>query len=180
MLNRRMFASLYGVAVLTLVVGLAACNKGEVQTADSPTKRAEVTPVPLQHWLQHAELRSLMKQIEEDRQKTVNTVAVGDAATLHPDAHRDFLAASEAAKRLALSAKEMRKVTADIQMTEEDRKAFDEEVDALRNEARKFSIITRKRRADLIEERMQALEATCISCHTRFRDMAGEWQPPRA
>jgi hypothetical protein len=178
-MNRRLFVPLYALALLAAIVGVVSCNNTGKKSPNSPASRVEGAPVGLHHWVEHDQLRALMVQIEDARRKTVNTVAAGDAATLHPDAHKGFSAATEAAKRLAIAAKAIPGAVADVPMSDEDREEFKKQAGELRDEARRLSFIARARRADKMQELLTAIQEKCISCHTRFRDIAGEYQPPR-
>jgi hypothetical protein len=182
MMNRRVFVPLYACAVIGVIAGLTSCSKPAAKAPEPQQAQAnhvEVAPVELHHWVQHDELRALMVEIEEARTKTVATSATGDGATLHPSAHKGFAAASEAAKRLAIAAKKIPPSIENVQMTEEDRAEFKKQADALRDDARRLMFVARNRKAEPMHDLLDSIQATCISCHTRFRDVAGELQPPR-
>jgi hypothetical protein len=127
------------------------------------------------HWVQDDQLRNLMKDISakaqrnwptdvprdpEDQQSGDLSHAVQSAATLS-----DGLAA--AAVRIPASVSGMK-------MSEADTVGFQAEANLLRDQALRLGQAARAQKVEQMQQSLDAISSTCISCHSRYRDFAGQ------
>ena len=148
--------------------------------AQSPTTSNE-RGAPSKHWVQNQQLRGLMK--------TISAKMLSDWPDEHarPRSDRDpkevekaFQAAVKLAEGLEASAEGIPASVEHISMSAASRAGFGAEAETLRRQAIGLGDAARARNADRMQHSLDAISATCISCHSRYRDFAGELDTQRA
>lgn len=161
--------------VLVLICGctLAACT---AQRSRPNVDEKQAGPwQPTQHWIYDDQLQQSMRTIDHARLVTGELAGSANAT----DSVHEFLKASRAAEQLAESANTMADDVNRFNLGLEDRKVFLELSRAMHDQALAAGRSARDRRTNDFRRHLDAIQATCISCHTRFRDFAAELAPPR-
>lgn len=185
--------AVHGFGLLCVALLVASCTPQQREqqggTANATAEviqpslpsRAEKTPAepshqPMgDHWVQSDALRTLMKDVSqkmqrnwpqgvprdpEDRETGELPRAMDSAATL-----ADGLAA--AAVRIPGSVRAEK-------MNEADGAGFRAEADTLRDQSLRLGQAARAGKVEQMQEALDAISSTCISCHSRYRDFSGE------
>ncbi len=84
------------------------------------------------------------------------------------------------ADALMRAADQLPEVAGKIKMNEADRRGFLAEAQVLREQAERLRDAARQRRIEQMQIHMASLNSTCISCHSRYRDFAGQLHTPQA
>ena len=136
---------------------------------------------PGKHWVQSQQLSALMN--------TISATMLADSPEDLPrprsdqtadDIERSIAAASKLADGLAASAERIPVQVEHVQMSEADRAGFFAEAETLRKQAIGLGEAARARQTDKMQTSLSAISSTCISCHSRYRDFAGELDTQRA
>jgi hypothetical protein len=90
------------------------------------------------------------------------------------DAEKATKAALLLAERLADAAEGIPESIAHIQMSEADRAGIRAEALTLRTQSLRLGQAARARNMEEVQSGLNAISSTCISCHSRYRDFAGE------
>jgi hypothetical protein len=88
--------------------------------------------------------------------------------------------AARLADGLGVSAERIPVAVEDVQMSVADRAGFQAEAATLRSQARALAAAARSNDPDGMRAQLNAISSTCISCHSRYRDFAGELNTQRA
>jgi cytochrome c556 len=136
------------------------------------------------HWVQSEKLRAVMHQISRHAERwPIEAPAQGrDPASQEQQAEADdaFRDAAALAEGLAESAKRIPRSVADHPMSEEDRSGFNAEAARLNDQALRLRRAARRRQVEPMQQSLAAVSATCVSCHTHYRDFTGELGDPNA
>lgn len=165
----------YPFSSLIMVLGLisASCGPREARTnGEGATRVAQWEPT--RHWIYDDQLQAAMRDIDHAR-LVAGDAAGGDAA----DPSEEFLIASRSAEQLAESANALIDSADRFNLGADDRKTFLELSRTMHDQALSAGRAARDRRTIDLRRHLDAVQATCISCHTRFRDFAAELAPPR-
>lgn len=171
-------AMLVGATTILFCIVAASCgpNKPRYQ----PEPQSVSGNKPTQHWIYEEDLRAVMREIERSS-RDVSGASDRELTASRPvrDVQYDFAAAAKIAGRLAASADALPQTVEGINLGPGDRAAFLEQAAALRDQAMNLGNAARGRRLSEMWKHLDAVTATCVSCHTRFRDFTGELAPPR-
>ena len=163
------------IAVALPVVWFTACRSSQ---STAPAKQRVVRT---QHWIQNDALQAIMKKLDAttaghwpstlpDDPEAPSTVTERNQA--FKDGAMLAFALEEAAQQIPNSIEE-------VNLSDADRTAFISTAQVLSDQARELGRAARRRSIEAMHEHLDATRATCISCHTRFKDISGAL-PPRA
>ena len=133
------------------------------------------------HWVQDEQLRQVMKEIS--RYALDSTPGGGEAAGGQSDpapTDQFFEDAVGLANGLAFTASRIPDAVADRKMSDQDRAGFNAEAANLRRHAASLREAAEAKDAGAMRSRLKEVHATCLACHSRYRDFAGELNDFRA
>ena len=166
---------------LVMVVGLALASCRSTEPRYEPGGDGKsVAGQPNQHWIYDDQLRTSMREIEQMRAQAGNVSfgEVPEAAVGEPTG--DFKQVADAAANLAAAASALHGTLDRVRLSAQDKDAFREQAQILEAQAISLVRAARRQRIPDMRKTLDAITASCISCHTRFRDITGEIAPPRA
>jgi len=67
-----------------------------------------------------------------------------------------------------------------LKMGEADRRGFIAEAQTLHDQARQLQDAASAHKTEQMQRLMDGINSTCISCHSRYRDLSGQLSSPRA
>lgn len=159
------------VVVLGLTV-LASCQAGS--GAGRGGSSAAAAAAPQKHWVQGRDLKATMDEIarlhgslpkdlpEDVESPTGQRVAVASAS------------AATLADALAQTATGLPRVLEGKLLSEADRRGFTALAETLRDQAKRLREESEKLQVERMQTSMEAITSTCMACHGRYRDLAGE------
>jgi hypothetical protein len=177
--NRTSVKLLCGLAV----VGVASCASPTVKedVARRPESGGRVTATPAsreavgQHWVQSDRLRPLMGEISATAQRDWPTGLPPDPEDKpNGELPRAIESAAALASELADAATRIPQSVAGTPMSEADRAGFQAEADTLHRQALRLGQAAREKRVEQMQRSLDGLNATCVSCHSRYRDFSGQ------
>ena len=171
-------------AAAVMLVASASCNgthDGKPKAVASepaavqPTSRLPSPTTPPPHGLRDEQLRDLMDRIEAKTQKhwpeevprPRDDQGAMDLAKAAESAQRLADALATAAERIPPSIEHAR-------LADADRAGFNAAAATLGAQALRLRQAATGRDADGIRQALDGITATCLSCHMRYRDVAGE------
>jgi hypothetical protein len=151
----------------------------EIDYSAAPATSQEV-PIPQHHWIQNDELWVIMKRLGSDTaQHWPSTLPDDPEEELDAQTRREmFLSGARLASALAESAEAIPSNVAAFGLSEADRTAFASTAELLSDQARRLGHAARRHDIEGMHRQLDAIRASCISCHTRFKDISGDL-PPR-
>lgn len=158
-----------------LVIGSASL--AAIGAACLSDKRIETDPAPLtyadkRHWVHDQRLREIMSSLVLEQPWPERI----DDRHVHRRDEESRAALSDARKlalALAGTAKEIPGLVAKVRMSEADRRSFQAQADTLFDQAEKLRRTAERGDVKAMQEVLFEIDATCSSCHTRFRDFSG-------
>src|SRR2546421_8999033 len=165
-----------------LMVSLSACGPSENRTraAERPTFPAGRVG---EHWVQDERLRAVMGQISQHAARwpagVPDGTEIAPSAKEHAEASEAFRDAEALADGLAEAAQRIPRSVADHPMSAEDRRGFSAEARRLRGQGRQLREAARGHGVEQMQRTLDRISSTCISCHSQYRDFAGELELKR-
>ena len=170
-----------------VLIGAASCSPhSERQQAATPVAndRAPGARRPGEHWVQDEKLREVMKQVSRHAQGWPAGVPAdsesAQSAAERADADEAFREAAALADGLSEAARRIPRSVADHPMSADDRRGFAAEAERLRAQALELRRAARGRQVEQMQRRLNAISATCVSCHSQYKDFTGELDPRKA
>lgn len=171
---------------LLLLAASCAHGGGEADhgaTAAAPTQRpAEATSRPPStqelaqrpHWVQSKDLQGVMQQIAGLRGAVPSEQLPAHAESpATSEASLAFETAAALGDALADTAVKIPAAAHSRQMSEADRNAFVSVAQTLRDQSMEFRDAARARQVERMQSLLDNMNASCIACHSRFRDFSG-------
>lgn len=174
--------------MVIVVTAFTACTKSEMAepTSHAPISHYEVKAPPPpsgppHHWIEDDRLQEVMKKLGTTSASQWPDSLPDDPEVVvtKEDRDRAFSNAAGLASSLADSALRIPGAVAALNMTDVDRKEFARIANELGDQARLLGTAAGRRNVEDMQQRLDAIRASCISCHTRFKDISGDL-PPRA
>lgn len=165
-MSLRRIAIVIGSACVS-ALGVACLSGGRVEPAPTPPGVADK-----KHWLHDQRLREIMSRLvlEQPWPERIDDRHVNR----RDDESRAALAdAQKLARALAMTAREIPDLVARIPMSEADRRSFKAQADTLHDQAVKLRQTAERADVKAMQQVLFEIDATCSSCHTRFRDFSG-------
>ena len=172
-------------AVLSAVTSCASSpGAGRRGATPVPDDRAPGARRPGEHWVQDERLREVMRQVSRHARRWPTGLPTDPEAAQSPasqeEADEAFRDAAALADGLAEAARRIPRSVADHPMSADDRKGFAAEAERMRAQALELRRAARGRRVEQMQRRLDAIGAACVSCHSQYRDLAGDLGPRRA
>ncbi len=132
------------------------------------------------HWVQDDQLQLIMKKLGVSSGEHWPTTLPDDSeVSVTAKEHREaFHDAAELAAELGNAAGRIPDTLDGIRLSEADHTAFIGTAQLLGSQARNLKRSAQRHNTEEMQRQLDAIRATCISCHTRFKDISGEL-PPR-
>ena len=150
-------------AFLLAVLLLVSCKH------TSPTA---VKPVTSPHWVQSQSLDRLMKQI------AAQTRGMQSGVPEDVESTNSSTDSSNAIAKRALELSQTARVipeTVNLRLlSDSDERAFVGEANMLCNEAMELHHAASEHQVEQMQRSMLAINSTCVSCHSRFKELAGD------
>jgi len=126
------------------------------------------------HWVQDARLREIMAELDREH-SAVWPQEIEDEYRDRTTARsgRAYDELEELAAKLSETARRIPDAVAHISMPEVDRRSFLAQAETLHDQADRLRVSAAQDDLDEIRQALNSIEATCDSCHRRFRDFAG-------
>jgi hypothetical protein len=138
---------------------------------------AATNPVPVspKHGLRDAQLSDLMRRVSANSQRywPEEVPRPGDDQRIG-DAERATRATLLLADELLNAAERIPETVAHIPMSEADRAGIRAEAITLRTQSLRLGQAARAKNMEEVQSGLNAISSTCLSCHSRYRDFAGE------
>ena len=181
-----------GLAMLAAIIPNASgCRSDEAQPGPEPVPIQSSSPrgkgvskeMPMpspHHWIQNDELYAVMKRLGASTSANWPETLPDDpeievTPQMREQAFRDGVRLASA---LADSAKEIPRSVAGFQMSGADRMMFASNANVLSDQARHLGRAARARNVESMQRQLDGIRSSCVSCHTRFKDISGDL-PPR-
>lgn len=150
-------------------------------TPAATTRAARAPEVMGRHWVQSNQLRNLMKGISANAQRNwPNGVPQDPEDSQGRAIAKTIDDAAKLADGLAAAAVAIPASAAERPMSEADRAGFQAEADILRDQAMRLGQAAHERKIEQMQKSLDAISATCLSCHSRYRDFSGQLDVQRA
>jgi hypothetical protein len=165
----------YWSSALLVAVSSLMCRTPEPAPATKPAD------VPTEHWIQSDELQVVMRKLNAAASTHWPSRLADDSETpISADEREDaFRRAAQLATALSESARQISDAVRDRNLSDADRMAFAGKAQSLSDQAWKLGQAARRRQLEEMQLLLDTTIATCVSCHTRFKDISGDL-PPRA
>ena len=179
---------LAAAATAGVVLCAASCapphDGGRRDATPVPSDRVTGARRPGEHWVQGERLRRVMREVVRHARRWPAGVPADPEAAQSPDARAEadeaFREAAALADGLAEAARRIPRSVADHPMSADDRRGFTAEAERLRAEALGLRRAARGRRVEQMQRRLDAVGAACASCHSQYKDFAGDLDPRQA
>ena len=168
-----------GATAAAAVLAVAACTPSHTPHQPAAPDKDVRPPARLgEHWVQDERLRAVMRQISQHASRwpagLPEEPEVKETDRSRADAEQAFRDASALAEGLAEAARQIPRSVADHPMSAEDRRGFAAEADRLRRQALDLRRAARGRQVEHMQRAFEQISSTCVSCHSQYRDFAGE------
>jgi len=177
---------LLALSLMGLLSCVSACqSKGDALTAtksaDVSSDKSGVQPMG-KHWIQDERLRTVMGNIAKRMQQHYPSGVPSDPEQpTPPEIARAFADASKLADGLAEGAERIpQAIEGNTKISAEDRAGFLEEARTLRTHALDLKAAADEKRLEGMQRSLLGVNATCIACHSKYKDISGEINFPKA
>ncbi len=178
-MRNRIFIASFAFSAFFL---LASCYHDSPTPAHEKVATTTVAGASLtqQHWVQNQRLKLMMDQIS----KLNASIPKGLPEDVEsPEGREASLAAanaSTAADDLARTALLLPSLMEGKSLNEADRRGFTAEAQTLHDQAVQLRDFAQKFQVEKMQRTLSDISTTCFSCHSRYRDLAGELNSRRA
>ena len=163
-----------------------ACRKSEFVSPSNPPPtsknpvKLDASSAPSHHWVQNDQLQVVMKKLGSTSATHWLHSLPDDPEVAVTEEERDkaFKSGGELASGLADAAVHIPGAIGALNLSDADRSAFMSTAKVLSDQARLLGKAARRHNVEEMQKQLDAIRATCLSCHTRFKDVSGEL-PPR-
>jgi hypothetical protein len=169
--------------IASAVVGLlvASCrHDGSTHPASGPGTKAGVADRSQPHWVQDQRLRTVMAELSLRTRDSWPRDVPQDPEEPAQPREETFRAAASLADALASAAGRIPKAVEHRPMSDTDRHGFASEAARLRDSATDLKAAAEQRRIEPMQRALDQINSSCIACHSRYRDFAGELDTRRA
>jgi cytochrome c556 len=168
------------LAVATAAVAamgvLASCKHSNAgrKPDDAGDKGAPPPATAPAHAVQGEQLRDTMHRLAGHTMYSPTSKLPPDPESDKPVDPRVYEEAAEMAAGLAVTAAQITSTAKGRAMSDTDRQVFNAEVDALRRYALDLERAAKAHKIEQMQRAFDGVNASCVACHSRFRDFAGE------
>jgi hypothetical protein len=170
----------------TLLIGLAltACScraDDSGERAGARKDNAHTTQPTAKHWIQDERLRAVMADVSQRMRDNYPSGLPDDPERpTPPDLSRAFADAAKLADGLAKGAERIpMAIEGNQTISAEDRAGFLDEARTLREHALQLRAAADERRLEGMQRSLLGVNATCIGCHSKYKDISGEINFPK-
>jgi hypothetical protein len=125
------------------------------------------------HWVHDQRLRALMADIDRASRTDWPQELQGEIKLTGPSRETCLLEAVDHGIALAEAAQKMPEVTLRLRLSEVDQRSFSTQAETLYDQAKRLEQTARSGDVGGMQTALAEIDATCRSCHTRFRDVSG-------
>lgn len=125
------------------------------------------------HWVHSTELRTQMAVLDRATKGDWPQEIAGEAPSRDEGTDPCVAEAVEHAEALALAARRIPESASRARLAEVDRRSFIAQAETLYDQATRWVEAARQADAPAMRLALADIDATCHSCHTRFRDVSG-------
>ena len=175
------------IALVVASLGSAGCKRNDADAGGTSHPRvAELDPAAAEGARRHASdgrhLREVMHELAERTAFAPTNELPADPESNKAADPRLFAEVEALAGGLAEAAARIGPAAEGVKLFNEDRSAFEAEAATLRRHAQDLEAAARSHNVERMQRTFDRVNASCIGCHSRFRDFAGELgsQPPAA
>jgi hypothetical protein len=166
-----------------LVVVVASCQSNDASERPETPKPQKSPPEQLgKHWIQDERLRAVMADVAQRMRDHYPSGLPSDPEQPTPPAiSRAFADASMLADALAKGAERIpHAIEGNNRISPEDRAGFLQEASTLREHALQLKTAADERRLEGMQRSLLGINATCIGCHSKYKDISGEIDFPKS
>ena len=163
--------------VSTISLLLISCGSSKQPT---PEPAAPSVASPSRHWIQDQRLRQVMASLSRSNPSWPKTLPQDPEAKSPPGNAADFDEVAALAASLADASTHIPDLAPTLKMSEADRSGFLVQAMTLHDQAQQLRDAARDRKIEQMQRTMDAINSTCISCHSRYRDFSGVLDSRRA
>ena len=171
------------VALMGLVFVGGSCRSDDVGEASSNVEARRPTTQRMgQHWIQDERLRAVMADVSQRmRDNYPSGVPDDPEQPTPPEIGRAFADAFKLADGLAKGAQRIPlAIEGNTKLSAEDRAGFLDEARTLREHALQLRAAADERRLEGMQRSLLGINATCIGCHSKYKDVSGEISFPKS
>jgi cytochrome c556 len=179
---------LTAIALLVGGLGSVSCGRAE-RDRDEPyagdnRRVEELDPRTAEGARVHAgegrQLRDVMHELAERTAYAPTSELPADPESDKAVDPKLFAEVAELADALAAGAARIPAAAEGVKLFREDREAFEDEAATLRRHAQDLGAAARSNNVERMQRTFDRIHASCIGCHSRFRDFAGQLDFQRA
>lgn len=163
-----------GCLLACSAAALLAC--GCTQGNKAPQSRRDAAK---DHWIYDPDLRELMSRLILE-QPWPERLGPNRSEIGEEQSRRILLDARNLGDGLIEASLRIPGLVADTSMTEADRRAFEAQALTMRDQARMLKRVANRGDPRAVQTALEFIDATCSTCHTRFRDFSGLLGPQQA
>jgi cytochrome c556 len=147
-------------------------EKEAAQESDSSTRSPEAMG---KHWVQNEQLRKVMMEMSAKSQRNwPKDVPQDPEDPTAGNLSQTMDSAAKLADGLAASAMQIPDGVVDRMVSEADRAGFQAQANILHDQAVRLGQVAREGKVEQMQRSLDGINATCISCHSRYRDFSGK------
>jgi cytochrome c556 len=163
------------VAMPALALAVISCDHHNQPAPPSPAATS-----PQKHWVQSERLAKVMEQLSGLRGAFPRGLPDDPESPAGREARRSLAEAAAVADALAETAKRIPAAVEGKPMSPADRRGFISEATRLHDQSIALRDAARANHVEPLQELLDNVNSTCISCHSRFRDLTGELNTHKA
>ncbi|QOV89284.1 cytochrome c [Humisphaera borealis] len=173
------YSTTFGVALA--IVGLWSASCTSTPEAPKPTPASSMKTAG-KHSVQTPQLQALMKVISMTAADYTPKTLPADVETPKPaaDLEKAYAQASVLADALVTAADRIPFAIEDKPLSKETREGFLSEAKRLKQSAVELKDHASHKQGEAMTRALDRINATCITCHSRYRDLTGTLDAPRA
>lgn len=166
----------------SLLIGLIAGGATFISCTSSREKEVDRQPVASpspeamgKHWVQNEQLRKVMAEMSSQSQRNwPSDVPQDPEDPASGNLTKTMNSAAKLAEALAASAMKIPDGVVDKMASDADRAGFQAQAGILRAQAERLGQAARMGKVEQMQRSLDAINSTCISCHSRYRDFSGQ------
>jgi hypothetical protein len=165
---------------LLAVTGSCRPRENSKSSADTPTRPSTTQRIG-EHWIQDERLRDVMADVSRRMRENYPSGLPDDPEqSAPPEIGRALVDAAKLADGLVKASERMPlAIKGNVAISDEDRAGFLREARTLRKHALQLSEAAGEWQIEGMQRSLQGINATCIACHSRYKDISGELDSSR-
>jgi cytochrome c556 len=182
------------MAAVLVLAGTIACNRSNAERgSDAPgmkQRAGAAAPLPerglttrpmADHWMQTPELKALMARLAQSADAARQPLPGDPEKPPTPEElDKAFANAATLAEQLSAASRDIPAAAAWLKLDEGDRRGFVAEAQSLGKYAAQLKQDASARQAEAMDRTLTQINATCVTCHTRYRDRSAAPDPFQA